>query len=218
MIMIASRKTSNAQRSTPNAAMPQRGLLLSANGALIISAWGEAPGYFESKNRSAESAIHLQLLFSDYVQMSQSLSKVIIHIIFSTKDREGWLDGDVRPRMHGYIATICRDLHAEALRVGGVADHIHLVTTLPRIVSQPEMIEAIKTTSSKWIKGFNAKYRGFYWQRGYGVFSTSPTHIDDLLDYVSRQEEHHRSRTFQDEYRDFLRRYNIEFDERYVWD
>jgi putative transposase len=85
--------------------------------------------------------------------MPQSLSKVIIHITFSTKDREPWLDRDVRPRMHAYVATICRDLNAEALRVGGVADHLHIVITLPRTLSQAAMVETLKKTSSKWIKG-----------------------------------------------------------------
>jgi putative transposase len=90
--------------------------------------------------------------------MPQSLSKVIIHIIFSTKDREAWLDRDMRPRMHAYVATICRDLNAEALRVGGVAYHLHVVTTLPRTISQAAMVETVKKTSSKWIKRLDSKY------------------------------------------------------------
>jgi putative transposase len=148
----------------------------------------------------------------------QSLSKVIIHIIFSTKDREPWLDRDVRPRMHAYVATICRDLDAEALLVGGVADHLHVVTTLPRTLSQADFVEAMKKTSSKWIKALEPKYRGFYWQRGYGAFSVSPSQLQAVLEYVESQEEHHRTRSFQEEYRDFLGKYGIEFDERYVWD
>src|ERR1700680_1016806 len=135
--------------------------------------------------------------------MPQSLSKVIIHIIFSTKDREPWLDRDVRPRMHAYVATICRDLNAEALRVGGVADHLHIVTTLPRTLSQAAMVETLKKTSSKWIKGLNPKYRRFYWQRGYGAFSVSPSQLNAVLEYVESQEAHHRTRSFQEEYRDF---------------
>jgi putative transposase len=150
--------------------------------------------------------------------MPQSLSKVIIHIIFSTKDREAWLDRDVRPRMHAYVATICRDLNGEALRVGGVADHLHIVTTLPRTLSQSAMVETVKKTSSKWIKKLDSKYRQFYWQRGYGAFSVSPSQLHAVLEYVDNQEEHHRTRSFQEEYRDFLRKYGVEFDERYVWD
>ncbi len=158
------------------------------------------------------------MFFGNHSSMPQSLSKVIIHIIFSSKDREPWLDPDVRPRMHAYVATICRDLNAEALRVGGVADHLHIVTTLPRSLSQADMVETLKKTSSKWIKGLNAKYRQFYWQRGYGAFSVSPSQLDAVLEYVENQEEHHRTRSFQEEYRDFLRKHRVEFDERYVWD
>ena len=101
--------------------------------------------------------------------MPQSLSKVILHIIFSTKNRELFLDSDVRPRIHAYLATICRDLGAELVHVDGVADHVHIVTTLPRTFSQAQVVEQIKKTSSKWIKELDARYRTFFWQRGYGV-------------------------------------------------
>jgi putative transposase len=150
--------------------------------------------------------------------MAQSLSKVVLHIIFSTKDRESWLDSDVRPRMHAYLAAVCRDLGAQLVRVGGVADHVHIVTTLPRTLSQAQMIERIKKVSSKWIKTLDARYRGFFWQRGYGALSVSPSQLDAVLQYVDTQQEHHRTRTFQDEYRELLRRHGIDFDERYVWD
>src|SRR5437667_8933560 len=150
--------------------------------------------------------------------MPQSLSKVILQIVFSTKNREPWLEPDVRPRMHAYVATICRDLGAELVRVGGVADHVHIVTTLPRTVTQAQLIEQIKKTSSRWIKALDARYRGFFWQRGYGAFSVSPSQLDAVLQYVETQEEHHRTRTFQEEYRELLHRHGVEFDERYVWD
>jgi REP-associated tyrosine transposase len=150
--------------------------------------------------------------------MPQSLSKVILHIIFSTKNREPWLDPEVRPRMHAYLATICRDVGADFVRIGGVADHVHIITTLPRTVPQARFIEQIKKTSSKWIKALDARYRGFFWQRGYGALSVSPSQLDSVLDYVNKQQEHHRTRTFQEEYRDFLLKHGIGFDERYVWD
>ena len=129
--------------------------------------------------------------------MPQSLSKVILHIIFSTKNREPWLDYDMQPRMHAYLATICRDLGTEFVRVGGVADHVHIVTTLPRTLSQAELIEQIKKISSKWIKTIDTRYRGFLWQRGYGAFSVSPSQLDAVLQYVETQQEHHRTRSFQ---------------------
>ena len=128
--------------------------------------------------------------------MPQSLSKVSIHTIFSTKNREPSLDSATRPRMHAYLATICRDLGGEAFCVGGVSDHVHVVTTLPRTLSQAELIEQIKKPSSKWIKAFGARYRGFSWQRGYPAFSVSPSHLEAVLQYVQRQEEHHRTHTF----------------------
>jgi putative transposase len=171
------------------------------------------------KNPQALTARFTCTRFSAIIPtMPQSLSKVIIHIIFSTKDREPWLDCDVRPRMHAYVATVCRDLNAEALRVGGVADHLHIVTTLPRTIAQAALVETVKKTSSKWIKGLDSKYRQFYWQRGYGAFSVSPSQLAAVLEYVESQEEHHRTRSFQEEYRDFLSKYGVEFDERYVWD
>src|SRR5213595_2685747 len=131
--------------------------------------------------------------------MPQSLSKVILHVIFSTKNREPWLESNVRPRMHAYLATICRDLGAELARVGGVVDHVHIVTTLSRTVSQAQLIEQIKKASSKWIKALDPRYRGFFWQRGYSAFSVSPSELEAVLEYVHMQQEHHRTRTFQEE-------------------
>jgi REP element-mobilizing transposase RayT len=150
--------------------------------------------------------------------MPQSLSKVILHIIFSTKNREPWLCSDVRSEMHAYLATICRNIGAEAVRVGGIADHVHIVTTLPRTISQAELIEQIKKASSKWIKTLDPRYRNFFWQRGYGAFSVSPSQLEAVVQYIDAQPEHHRTRTFQEEYREMLRRHGVDFDERYVWD
>jgi putative transposase len=150
--------------------------------------------------------------------MPQSLSKVILHVIFSTKNREPWLESDVRPRVHAYLATICRNVGSDFVHVGGVADHVHIITTLPRTVSQSELIEQIKKTSSKWVKTVGSRYRGFSWQRGFGAFSVSPSQLEAVLQYVDTQQERHRTRTFQEEYRDLLCKHGIEFDERYVWD
>ena len=150
--------------------------------------------------------------------MPQHLSRVILHIIFSTKNREPWIDLAIRPRMQAYLATICRDLGGQALRVDGVADHVHIVTTLPRTLSPAQMIEQVKKTSSKWIKILDPRYRGFSWQRGYGAFSVSVSQLEAVLQYLQTQDEHHRTRTFQEEYRELLHRHGIAFDERYVWD
>ena len=150
--------------------------------------------------------------------MAQSLSKVLLHIIFSTKNREPWLDSNVRPRMHAYLATICRDAGADFVRVGGVSDHVHIMTTLARTLSQAQLIEEIKKASSKWVKALDARYRGFFWQRGYAAFSVSPSQLDSVLEHVNKQQEHHRTRTFQEEYRELLRKHGVDFDERFVWD
>jgi len=150
--------------------------------------------------------------------MAQSLSKVLLHIIFSTKNREPWLDSNVRPRMHAYLATICRDAGADFVLVGGVSDHAHIVTTLARTLSQAQLIEEIKKASSKWVKALDARYGGFFWQRGYAAFSVSPSQLDSVLEYVNKQQEHHRTRTFQEEYRELLRKHGVDFDERFVWD
>ena len=150
--------------------------------------------------------------------MANTFTSLHCHIIFSTKNREPWLDSAIRPRMHAYLATICRDLGGQAFRAGGVSDHVHILTTLPRTLSQAQMIEQIKKASSKWIKPLEPRYRGFFWQRGYAAVSVSPSQLDAVLQYIQIQEEHHRTRTFQEEYRELLHRHGIEFDERYVWD
>jgi len=142
----------------------------SSLGAAPQDSWNPKPPALKARFTSPSSWIIIR-------SMPQSLSKVILHIIFSTKNREPWLDYDMQPRMHAYLATICRDLGTEFVRVGGVADHVHIVTTLPRTLSQAELIEQIKKISSKWIKTIDTRYRGFLWQRGYGAFSVSPSQL-----------------------------------------
>jgi len=178
--------------------------------AHFIPAWGNAPG---------SPAIETQALKARLIiSMPQSLSQVIIHIIFSTKNREPSIDRDLRPRLHGYLATVGRDKGSEVYRVGGVADHVHILATLSRTVSQAELLEEIKKHSSRWVKEIDSKYAGFAWQRGYGAFSIGRDECDEKIQYIDGQEDHHRTVTFQEEYRDFLKKHGIEFDERYVWD
>ncbi len=150
--------------------------------------------------------------------MPQSLSQVILHVVFSTKDRRPWLDPAIRPRMHAYLATVCRDCECQAYRVGGAADHVHIAARLARTISQADLLEKIKKTSSAWIKPQGDQYEAFHWQGGYGGFSVGWSQLDELVRYIDRQDEHHRTRTFQEEYRDLLKKYRVEFDERYVWD
>ena len=150
--------------------------------------------------------------------MSQSLSRIILHLVFSTKERRPLLDESIRPRMHAYLATVCRDCGSEAYRIGGVADHVHIACNLPRILAPSQLVEKLKKASSKWIKDLGKRYSKVYWQGGYGAISVSPSRLDDLIAYIENQADHHRTVTFQDEYRSFLRRHGIDFDERYVWD
>src|SRR5262249_30691306 len=140
------------------------------------------------------------------------------HIVFSTKDRRPGLDPAIRPRMHAYLATVCRDFGCEAYRVGGAADHVHIAARLARTISQSELLEKIKKTSSAWIKTQGPDYEHFFWQGGYGAFSIGYSQLDDLVHYVNNQEMHHKTKTFQEEYRELLQKYNVPFDEPYVWD
>jgi REP element-mobilizing transposase RayT len=151
--------------------------------------------------------------------MPQSLAKLWVHLIFSTKDRYPFLsDKSLRTDMHAYLATVLRNHECETLIVGGVEDHVHALFALSRNYSIADIVKEIKRTSSRWIKEKSPTQKKFSWQHGYGAFSVSQSHLDQVTCYIERQEEHHRRVTFQDEYRAFLKKYNVEYDERYVWD
>lgn len=150
--------------------------------------------------------------------MPQSLSQVIVHVIFSTKDRHPFLDPDTRPKLHAYLATVSRNMGCETYRVGGVADHVHLAIRLSRTVTIADLVQELKTSSSKWVKAQSPEFAAFAWQRGYACFSVGPSDLNALEEYIDSQEEHHRSQTFQDEIRMFLKKYGVEYDETYVWD
>jgi REP element-mobilizing transposase RayT len=150
--------------------------------------------------------------------MPQSLDNVLLHLVFSTKDRVACLGTPVLPALHAYLATVARDAGCGCPRVGGMADHVHLAIQFPRTITIAAVVEQLKTSSSKWLKTQFSQLGGFAWQRGYGVFSVGPSDLEALLQYIDEQEEHHRTRTFQDEYRAFLKKYSVEYDERYVWD
>lgn len=150
--------------------------------------------------------------------MPQSLSLVIVHVIFSTKERAPLLDAEIRPKLHAYLATVARNTGCEAYRVGGVEDHVHLAIRLSRTLSIADLVEKLKPSSSKWLKPHAPSLGAFAWQRGYGCFSVGPADLDSLCEYIDRQEEHHRRRTFQEEFRMFLEKYRVEYNEAYVWD
>jgi len=150
--------------------------------------------------------------------MSQSLSKVYIHITFSTKNRQHLIDKYIQDQLFEYLGGICKGLECFPVRIGGHTDHVHVLCLLSRKIAQMKLMEELKKESSKWIKTKDHRYANFYWQDGYGIFSVNPTEIDVVVNYINNQEEHHKKRTFQDEFRAFLKKYKVEFDERYVWD
>jgi len=151
--------------------------------------------------------------------MAQSLARLWTHLIFSTKERHPFLsDSTVRNDMHRYLATVLRTHDCHTMIVGGCADHIHALFALSRNYAIKDVVKEVKRTSSSWIKTVERRYSKFRWQAGYGAFSVSQSHVSEVLRYIQNQEEHHRRKTFQDEFRTFLKRYEIEYDEKYVWD
>jgi REP element-mobilizing transposase RayT len=142
-----------------------------------------------------------------------------MHLIFSTKDRLPWLrEPALRAEVHTYLGGVSKQLDCPAIIIGGVEEHIHVLSHLGRTISQAEWVKELKRVSSVWIKKQDPQLEGFQWQAGYGVFSVSPSHIDRVKKYIETQEEHHRHVSFQDEFRLFMKRHRLNWDERYVWD
>jgi putative transposase len=150
--------------------------------------------------------------------MPQSLANLYVHLIFSTKDRYPFLKNEVRPDLHAYMATVLANLKCPAILINSVEDHVHILFNLARTVTLAQAVEDVKKSSSKWIKTQGPSHARFAWQAGYGAFSVSESNVPAVTRYISNQEEHHRVKTFQEEYREFLAKHKIEFDDRYVWD
>ena len=150
--------------------------------------------------------------------MPQSLVKNYVHIVFSTKNRQPFIDQSIKEELHAYLGGTCKELGCPVLAVGGVEDHVHILCMLSRNMALSELVGKVKANSSKWIKTKGEQYANFYWQNGYGGFSVNPTETEVVIKYIQNQEEHHKKRTFQEEYRLFLKKYKVEYDERYVWD
>jgi REP element-mobilizing transposase RayT len=150
--------------------------------------------------------------------MPQSLAQIYVHIIFSTKDRHPFLGPEIRAELFPYTATILRNLECYPVEIGGVEDHLHILCSLSKNLAVKELIEKVKTPTSKWLKPKSRTLQKFHWQSGYGAFSVSASQLEAVTTYVRGQELHHRKIGFQDEFRKFLKRYKIEYDERYVWD
>ncbi|MCP3942773.1 MAG: IS200/IS605 family transposase [Desulfobacteraceae bacterium] len=151
--------------------------------------------------------------------MPQSLALIYIHIIFSTKNREPFLtDGQIRKEMHAYSASVSNAKGSKAITVGGVADHVHILCNLSRTIALSELIKEIKRNSSKWVKTKGGACSNFQWQNGYGAFSVSHSNVQRVRNYIENQEEHHKKISFKDEFRNFMKKHGVEFDEQYVWD
>ncbi len=151
--------------------------------------------------------------------MPQSLSSVHLHLVFSTKNREPFLrDIAIRAEMHAYLGGVSKTLDCPPIIVGGVEDHVHLLCRMARTITQADWVKELKRASSLWIKQRNPTSGAFAWQSGYGVFSVSSSALDQVSKYIANQEQHHQKLTFQDEYRAFLRKHDVAWDERFVWD
>lgn len=150
--------------------------------------------------------------------MGQSLVRNYVHIVFSTKHRQPLIHPPFEQELHAYIGGICRELESPVLIVGGYTDHVHILCMLSKKVALMAFVQKIKASSSKWYKTKHPELQNFYWQDGYGAFSVSSGNIDSIINYIKNQHEHHSKKSFQEEYRMLLKEYNVEYDERYVWD
>jgi len=151
--------------------------------------------------------------------MPQSLARVVLHVVFSTKNRVPFLrETEVRSRLHAYMAGVLQNIRCEPILINGVEDHVHILCNLSRKVTIAGLVEEAKKSTSKWMKEQGPQYGDFFWQGGYGSFSVSQSNVEQVRAYIATQEEHHRTVSFQDEFRALCRKHGIEIDERYVWD
>jgi REP element-mobilizing transposase RayT len=150
--------------------------------------------------------------------MGQSLARLVTHITFSTKYRQHLIDTYIENELHHYLGGICNIMECQSIKVGGYTDHVHILCFLSKKVALMDLLEEVKKRSSKWIKDKGKAYENFYWQNGYGAFSVNPSETNTVIRYIENQHNHHNKQTFQDEFRTFLKKYAVEYDERYVWD
>ena len=150
--------------------------------------------------------------------MPQSLSCILIHLVFSTKNREAVLTRAVQSELHPYLGGVLGKIDCPSVQIGGTEDHVHILFSICRTRTIASIVETVKTSSSKWIKRKGRGFEGFHWQSGYAAFSVSSSEAATVIDYIRNQADHHQKMTFQDEYRKFLNRHKILFDEKYAWD
>jgi len=150
--------------------------------------------------------------------MGQSLVKNFIHITFSTKHRIPLIFPPTEAELHSYLGGICKKLECQPIKIGGYTNHVHILCLLSKNIALAKLLEEVKSHSSKWIKTKDSSLSKFYWQDGYGAFSVNPSEVNVVKAYIENQHKHHRIKTFEEEYLEFLKKYGVEFDERYVWD
>jgi putative transposase len=150
--------------------------------------------------------------------MGQSLARLVTHITFSTKYRQHFIDAHIENELHHYLGGVCNIMGCQSIKVGGYTDHVHILCLLSKKLALIDLLEEVKKCSSKWIKDKGKAYENFYWQNGYGAFSVNPSETGAVIRYIENQHIHHQKKTFQDEFRKFLDKYAVEYDERYVWD
>jgi putative transposase len=150
--------------------------------------------------------------------MAQSLAKNLVHLVFSTKNRERLINDDLRSDLHAYMATVLKNMECPALIINSVEDHVHILFILHRTVALSSAVGKLKSSSSKWLKAQSDQLAAFAWQTGFGAFSVSESNVAAVRQYIEHQKEHHRKVSFQDELRSFLSKHRLEYDERYLWD
>lgn len=150
--------------------------------------------------------------------MGQSLSKVYVHITFGTKNHYPFIDKEIKTLLFEYLGGICKQLDCNPIQIGGYRNHIHILCLLSKKIAQIKLLEEVKKGSSGWIKTKGNKYKKFYWQDGYGIFSVNPSQVDLVKDYIKNQKMHHERFSFKEELRLFFQKYNMDYNERYVWD
>ena len=150
--------------------------------------------------------------------MGQSLVKNYLHIIFSTKYRQPLIHPPFEEQLHAYLGGICKNLECQPIKIGGYTDHVHILCMLSKKLALMKLVEEVKSHSSKWMKTLDSSVQNFYWQDGYSAFSVNPALVSNVITYIANQHEHHSRKSYQDEVRAFLKKYEVEYDERYVWD
>ena len=149
--------------------------------------------------------------------MAQTLTRLLVHVVFSTKERRNLIIPAVEPHLHAYLGGICRNRESPALAIGGTENHVHLLLSLSKRIALSDLMMTLKKDSSKWIKTRGDAFRDFHWQDGYGAFSIGQSQVRALTDYIRGQKERHKTLTFEDELVMLAERYGVTFDPRYLW-